>query len=112
MGLALSRVASYDAEGARPATVVLRGDLDMADVQILTDVLDRVCSAPPSRLLLDVAALDGGCYAPLVALAPGVATLLESGCAVEIVGPSPVVCHIFHLAGIEHTFGDKPQVMV
>jgi anti-anti-sigma factor len=82
------------------ARLVVRGEIDVSVAHELAAAVDKACSAEPSKLFVDVAAVSFCDSSGIAQFVRAVQICDTSGTACHIVRPSPIVRRVFDACGL------------
>jgi anti-anti-sigma factor len=94
------------------AQVTLIGEFDLAGVEDFYNVVDRVCSASPDRLVIDVAHLRFCDSSGVSALAAASRRCESEHIDMRVVGVGPMLASVFAMMQADDLFAIEPRVRV
>lgn len=87
-------------EPGRPATLVVRGELDLASAAELRAQLEKVAADRPPVLVVDLTETTFVDSSGLGAIAGGLRAQRQHGGSLEVVGCAPHVRRVFEISGL------------
>lgn len=84
----------------RPATVAVRGELDLASAADLRAQLEKAAAQRPPTLVVDLSATSFVDSSGLGAIAGGLRAQRQHGGSLEVVGCPPHVRRVFEISGL------------
>ena len=99
----LSVAAELDGSGA--AVVALAGELDMSNVELLEQAVERLAAAQPPRLIVDLSGLRFMDTAGIAALVGAAGRFND---AVELRDPAPMVRRVLEFSGLTGILRTQP----
>jgi anti-anti-sigma factor len=85
------------------ATVTVRGEIDMSNVDRLRDCLTEIAGRHPQRLMIDLAAVGFLDTSAIHALVEARHSLARQ-CPMILCSPQPIVRRVFELTGLDQLF--------
>jgi anti-sigma B factor antagonist len=82
-------------------TLTLAGELDVSTIGPVRDVLEEECARKPTRLVIDLAAVDFIDSSALHAFVAANRSLGAEGCSLRITGASDVVRRTFEITQLD-----------